>query len=135
MADLENLERIRKTNDKIIKSLTDDTKKGKLHWYTDDKTIYTRLVKILGEDESTTRIDLIFKISDETIEDEYNDYAHYFGYEQSSLFETTIVTLEIYMSKNKKKEVFCKKISTDQLALSDLLGVILPIVEKKPIVK
>lgn len=136
MGDLTNLERVTKSDEEIIDLLMEDTKRGKLHWYEDDSDpdcnyIYTRMInkyaKIPGKRDEL-RIDTIFKISDQLIEEEEDQDI---GYEFQDLFNN-MISLDIYMSKNLKKEVFCRRILTGQLKLSNLLEAILPNLQKKP---
>ncbi len=119
-----DLQRFKKSDIDIIDLLMEDTKKGRLHWFGEDDMIYTNVVEKYGE----TAVDTIFKISDQLIEDEYENEM--FGYEFQDMF-SNVITLDIYMRKNNKKEIFCRRISTGQLKLSNLLEIILPNLEKK----
>lgn len=136
MVDLKNLERVTKSDEDIIDLLMEDTKRGWLHWYEDDSDpdcnyIYTRMIKkypkIIGK-RNELRVDTIFKISDQLIEEEQDEDI---GFEFQDLFNN-MISLDIYMSKNLKKEVFCRRILTGQLKLSNLLEEILPNLQKKP---
>lgn len=121
--DIDNLERHKKTDDEIVDRLTEESKKGLLNWYRDQDFIYTR--RIIKKDD--TRIDILFKISDELLEDEiYSEYAYY----QDAM--GSMITLDIYMTKNHKREIFIRRISMPQLKLSDLLEVVMPNVKNKP---
>jgi len=117
--------RFKKSDSDIIDLLMEDTKKNKLEWYGEDDMIYTKVTKNYGE----TKIDTIFKISDQLMEDEYGE-NEMFGYEFQDMF-SNVITLDIYMSKNGKKEIFCRRISIGQLKLSNLLEIVLPDLRKK----
>lgn len=121
--DIDNLERHKKTDEQIIDQLMAESKKGLLNWYSDNDYIYTR--RIIKKND--TRVDILFKISDQLLEDEiYSEYAYY----QDAF--ANMITLDIYMTKNHKKEIFIRRISSFQLKLSNLLEIVMPNVKKKP---
>lgn len=128
----DNLERIPKKNEQILDLLIDDTKKGKLHWYADNPNdfIYTKMVKIFTDKRGDTRIDTIFKLSDSIYEEEYPEMG-FVSYEFQDLFNS-LTTLDIYIKKNNKKEIFCKRISDHQMKLDELMRLVLVVMEKKP---
>lgn len=139
MRGIDDLERVRKTDIEIIERLISDTKRGALNWYGDDDYIYTRVVTTPVNE---IRVDTIFKISDQQVEQETDDL---FTYEFQDMF-SAVVTLDIYMSKYRKsdgkwvassKEKFCRRLSISgtQLKLSELLETVLPVMKAKPEVK
>lgn len=119
-----DLQRFKKSDSDIIDLLMEDTKKNELEWYGEDDMIYTKISKKYGY----TKIDTIFKISDQLIEEEYDNEI--FGYEFQNMF-SDVITLDVYMSKNGKKEIFCRRILTGQLKLSNLLEIIWINLKKK----
>lgn len=115
-------ERVKKTDEEIIERLMEDTRGNKLKWYaTTDDLIYAKHRKIYGN----TVVDVIFKIFDQ-FEEQYSEFAYYDFHDGFD----TILVLDIYFSKNNKKEIFCKRISAYQLKLSNLLAIVKPTTEK-----
>ena len=120
---IDNLERVKKTDEQIVERLMNDSKDHKFHWHKDSDYIYTKLMKV----HEDTKIDIIFKISDQLEQLEiYSEYQN----ELQDDFDS-IITLDIYMRKNGKKEIFCRRISALQLKLSNLLEIVLPMIENK----
>ena len=133
--EIDVLERKKKTDEQIIDRLISETKNNTRHWYfvgkeSEIEFLYTKVRKEVEIRGTKTIIDTIFKISDQLIEEEDDDeiYSEF----QYPSQKNNIITLEIYISKNNKKEIFCRRISSHQLKLSDLVGVALPIAVKKP---
>jgi hypothetical protein len=116
-------ERVKKTDDEIIDRLIEDTREEKLKWFAStDDLIYAKHRKIYGN----TVVDVIFKLFDQ-FEEQYSEFAYYDFHDGFD----TILVLDIYFSKNNKKEIFCKRISAYQLKLSNLVAIAKPIIEKK----
>jgi hypothetical protein len=131
---IDNLERVPKKNEQIIDLLINDTKKDKIYWYTDNPNdfIYTRMIKLYSDKRGDTRIDIIFKLSDSIYEEEF-EYPEmgYASYEFQNLFNS-ITTLDIYIKKNNKKEIFCKRISDYQMKLDELMRLVIIVMKKNP---
>lgn len=110
------MDRVKKTKEQIIDTLLSDTRSGNLIWYIDRDIKYSRHTLIHDKDN---RIDVIFKLSEDLMEDEYSlDSMYYMG----EMFDT--ITLDIYLCKNNKKEIFCDRIYTNQFKLYDLMRIV-----------
>jgi len=126
-------EKKKKTDEQIINRLLDDTREGKLTWYFDEKLDYIYCRRCIVKDgisniKGSDKIYIIFRLSDSSIEEEqepYYEFQDYFG-------TCTILSLDIYMSKNLKKEIFCRRIIAHQLKLTELLGEINYVKKKRP---
>lgn len=115
--------RVKKKDAEIILLLVKDTKNGILDWYTEGDYYYS-IYKIPGVKKS-----IVFKITDEVIEDEYtNKYA----FEFPELFIENILVLEIYMRKDESLPIFCKRLATNQLHIVELLNTVLKVLKNKP---
>jgi hypothetical protein len=66
---------------------------------------------------------------DQEIEEELDDVPYQF---QAYFEHSNIISLEVYLSKNSKKEIFCKRIIDHQLKLSELLGLAIHNMKKTP---
>lgn len=105
-----------KTSEQIISLLIKDTIENKLHWYSDDDYYYCRILT----QKKNTIVHTIFKISETPFVNDdfgYDDYA---------------INLDIYLSKNKKKEIFCKRITGYQLRLIELMNAVVFVKKDKP---
>lgn len=128
-------DRIRKSNEDLIEDLTHDTFERKLRWYGDDSMDYyycrRRVIKndISNIKDDKDKIDIIFKISESLVDEEEDDVPYQF---QAYYESYPSISLEIYMSKNGKKEIFCKRIMDHQLKLVELLSTVVHNSEKKP---
>lgn len=111
---------IKKTDEEIIDLLILDTKRSKLKWVTKDDTITSKKINVYGSNVITT----IMTLSDELVEDE--ELINIYGYsaEFSNYITQNVISLDIYMNKNGKKNIFCRRIIAHQLKLSDLIMVI-----------
>jgi hypothetical protein len=126
MTYIDNLEKKRKTDSEIIENLTEDTKKGKFHWYGNSTLLYTRRRIVKSSSKGETNVDTIFKLFEQEIEEEYPIPMN-FSYEYEM---DPIVTMDIYISKNGKKEIHCKRITGFQFKLSQLMAIALDDAEK-----
>ena len=120
---------VKKSDEEIINLLILDTRRSNLKWeYTDD-TITTKKISVYGSNVITT----IMTISDELVEDE--ELVNMYGYsaEFTNYISQKVVSLDIYMNKNGKKNIFVRRIVSHQLKLSDLIQTIYD--QKKPTVK
>lgn len=127
-------EKKKKTDEQIINRLLDDTREGKLTWYFDEKLEYIYCRRGIVKDgisniKGSERIDIIFRLSDSSIEEEQEPYYEFQDYFMDAC---TILSLDIYMSKNLKKEIFCRRIIAHQLKLTELLGEINYVKKKRP---
>jgi len=116
MSKKEEVYKIMMASEQIIELLIKDTIGNKLHWYYDYDYFYC---KIMTQNKNTT-VHTIFKLSETVFPNSE------FGYDDF------VVNLDIYISKNKKNEIFCKRISDYQLKLVELLNAVLHVKKDKP---
>lgn len=103
-----------KTNEDIIDNLLSDTRTNKIIWFSDDDIFYT---KINVKDD----INIIFKFSDTyEEEEEYTEFGAYMD-----MFSFNMLTLDVYLTKKYKKEMYCKRITSNQVKLQDLLNMLI----------
>jgi len=126
-----------KPEDEIISTLMRDTKDKKFTWYADPKEEILYCKRRLVKDPSTNikgndKIDLIFKISDQLVEEEIDEDDYMFAEYQGFYPSRNLISLDISISKNNKKEIFCRRITSYQLKLTELLEIILEDYKLKP---
>jgi len=100
-----------KTPSEIINLLINDTVNNKLHWYYDKQRDYYYCR--VRTDKKNNIIDTIFKLSEQSLP--YSEFGCYF-----EEYDDFVIYLDICISKNKKKEIFCKRIQDYQLKLLEL---------------
>jgi hypothetical protein len=106
------IDNMRKSDNEIVDRLLKDTKSGSLNWYLNelDMYVYTRVITV----DNSNRIDVIFKLLEGLDNDDY------FAVEYAELYNDNLVYLDIYMTKNKGNEIFCRRISKEQNKLTEL---------------
>lgn len=102
-----------KTDEQILDIILSDTRSGNLLWKIDRDIRYSRYSFTHND---SNKIDLIFKLSEDLMEDEDFDHMYY-------NFSMENITLDIYLSKNNKKEFFCKRIFTFQYKLNEIMRI------------
>ena len=130
---IDDLEKVKKTDEQIISKLLEDTKANKLRWYFvgEERAIeylYTKVRKEVTIKGDKTIISTIFKIADQLIEDD----EQYSEFQEDIFAQVNLITLDVLFNKNNKKDIFCKRILGHQLKLSELVALVLPIAVKKP---
>ena len=98
----------------LIKKIISDTLNEKVDWVRDDDFDH---IYMLVESNG---VELKLIISDTDAIESFP----IFGFDEfSSYYEQKILTLDIYMIK-KNREIFCKRITSHQLLLTDLVNII-----------
>jgi hypothetical protein len=133
-----NLDKVKKTDEQIINKLLDDTREGKLSWYSDMTLNYMYCRRRIVKDPSSNikeedKIDIIFKLSDDIVEQEQDTFPYEFQDYFSDSY--TIISLDIYMSKNLKREVFCRRVTNHQLKLTELMSEVIHVLKKNQLNK
>lgn len=117
---MENISHFKKSDIEIIDKLILDTQRGKIFWYhKNDDVIFSKLHII----HNGNIITLTFELSD--IDSDFDEYTEY------SFQLDKLVILDIFLSKkNIKKRIFCKRISSCQMKLFDLIVEVMNVVKK-----
>lgn len=134
---LEDLEKKKKSNNEIIESLIKDTKDNKFKWYRNqDELFYARRRKIVKTKYGETILDIIFRIYEQEIghDDYYDEYSN-FSWEYQQLMKEKLITLDILITKNGKKEILCRKMTNYQHNLKTLIKEIIKVYNEKPKMK